>query len=65
MSQDYRPVPESSRDFVPTCRWMDSCDLILQRDGCRTCDYTRSTPRDEDGDPYPPDPLREMHESFP
>ena len=56
------PDPECALDFVPTCRWNDSCELLMVRDGCSTCDFTRNVPRDEDGEFYPPDPLKEMQE---
>lgn len=50
-------LPECAWDRVHTCRWNDSCDLILMRNGCATCSIARG-PRDEDGEPVPPD-LRE------
>ncbi len=58
MSPIHGPEPECEwDDCIPTCRFLDSCELILEPDGCRTCDFMREIPRDEDGDPLPPDPL--------
>lgn len=61
MNSDNRePNPDDASDLLPTCRWMENCELILEPDGCSTCDFMNpDLPRDEDGEPYdlPPDPL--------
>jgi hypothetical protein len=65
MSPMHGPEPECAwDDCIPTCHAQDSCLLLLEPDGCRTCALTYA-PLDEDGDPLPPDPLGSVHEPIP
>lgn len=44
--------PEDATDFVPTCRFMDSCDRLLDPYDCDSCDFNNpDLLRDEDGEP--------------
>jgi hypothetical protein len=34
------------QDLVPTCRFLENCDLLLRGDGCPTCDFVRGVIQD-------------------
>jgi hypothetical protein len=48
MNESETRVSEHEIDFVPTCRWLDHCELILHEDGCRTCEFRRGLSPDND-----------------
>lgn len=43
MSEPEDSVSALEVDFVPTCRSLDHCDLILKWHGSRSCAFTRSS----------------------
>ncbi len=45
MSHSHDSKLYSSFDFLPVCRWLDTCEQLLIPRGCETCEFTRERHR--------------------
>ena len=45
MSPNHGSRSQCALDFLRTCRFLDSCELINQPDGCSICLFARGPPR--------------------